>query len=260
MATDQIIIQVSGRDGRYVPVASFVAAMLNALTILKEVDTQISEQNQGSTEWRIKDVSYNSPLTAVFIGEPIGELNVVTAIVEASADGLEQLDQSPGVVPAFFSVRALEVSKKMVNVLNDGVERLVVQVPEYKAVVPTQRVAANVDELTQTYDELSTFEGKLEAVSIHGKRVFYVWDTFDGRISCRFGESELDKVVGLFGHRVSVYGRTRFSQLGKPLSIQVEEIEDVEGTRQPFDPRQFSAVDITGGVDAVAFVRELRDA
>lgn len=259
METDQIIIQISGRDGQHVPVDAFVSVMRNALSVLEEVDAEISEQRQGSVRWGIKAVSYNSPLTAAFIGEPAAELDVVSEVVKAFADGLKQLEEGPARIPEFFSVKALEVSKKMVGVLNDGVERLTIRVPDYKSVQPTQRVAASVDELMLTHEEMTTFEGPLEAVNIHGKRIFYIWDAFDGRISCRFDEIDIGEVVEHFGRPVRVYGRARFARRGKPLSITVEEIEELP-ERQPFDPGKYPPVNITGGRDAVEYVREMRDA
>jgi hypothetical protein len=258
MAENELIIRVTGK-GKYIPVASFVAVVQNTLTILREVDAELSEQRLGSLTWRISNVSLNSPLEMTIFAEPNADLDVSRDVVEVITTGLRQIDSSPDSIPAFFTPRALEGAKRLVSVLNDGIERIALRSPQGELVTPTQRVAANVDELIQDYEELTTFEGPLEAVTLRGKRIFYIWDPIDGRISCRFPEDMLDEVRTLLGHRASVYGRARFSSTGKPLFIQVEEVERLPSQEELPKVKNLKPINITNGLDSVEYVRRQRD-
>jgi hypothetical protein len=262
MSTEGLKIRVIPREREgYVSATSFVAIVQNTLAILREVDAEISEQRLGSLEWHIKEISYNSPLTMTLIGEPKAEdLDYEIDIIEAYTEGLRQIDASPDRVPEFFTYQALKSAKSLVSVLNNGVERVVFSAPTGEEVAPTQRVAANVDDLTRTYEELTSFEGKLESATIHGKNRFYVWDVFDGRISCRFSRDKLDDVRNLFGHRVSVYGRARFSRTGRPLGIEVIDLKQLRNQDELPQARDLAGINITGELSSEDYVRRLRDA
>lgn len=260
MTDDQLVIRVESKE-EYVPAASFVSIISNTLMILREVDSEISEQHQGSLSWRIQDVSLNSPLSITIFAEPRGgDLDVGRDVVEAYTEGLRQIDASPERIPEFFTLKALERAKSLVSVLNDGIARITYSTARYTAIVPTQRIAANVDELTQVYEELTTFEGDLDSVTLHGKRIFYVWDVFDGRIACRFSEDMLERVRELLGHRVSVSGKARFSRGGRPLSIEVVEARKLRDQSELPQIRDLVGIDITHGLSSEAYVRSLRDA
>jgi hypothetical protein len=260
MADDELIIRLIGRE-EYISAASFITVVHNTLAILKEVDAEISEQRLGSLMWRIKDVSLNSPLTVTLLGESrVDELDYGRDVIEAYTEGLRQIDRSPENIPPFFTIAALSQAKRLVAVLNDGIERIFFSLPEQEPVVPTQRVAANVDELTQVYEELTTFEGGLDSVTLHGKRIFYVWDVFDGRIACRFPKDMLDQVRTLLGERVSVYGKARFSRAGKPLSIEIVEARRLPSQEELAQLKDFTGINITNGESSEAYVRSLRDA
>jgi len=260
MMDDQLTIRVVPRE-EYVSAASFLSIVQNTLAILREVDAQISEQRQGSLTWQIKDVSLNSPLTMTIFGETTAEdLDYGRDVIEAYTDGLRQVDTSPARIPEFFTFEALRRAKSLVSVLNDGIERVIFSTPRREAVMPTQRVAANVDELTQSYEELTSFEGRLESATIHSKNRFYVWDVFDGRISCSFSKDLLDDVRELFGHRVSVYGRARYSRTGRPLSIDVLDLKRLRDQEELPQFEDFQGVNITGSLSSEDYVRSLRDA
>lgn len=259
MAGNELVIRVAGKD-KYVPVASFLSVVHNTIGILREVDAEISDSHRGSLKWRIKDVSQNSPITMTIFAEPTSEVDISQNVVDAYTDGLQLIDESSDAIPPFFTPRALEKAKRLVGVLNDGVERIAFEGSSQKPVTPTQRLAANVDELLHTYDELTSFEGNLDAATVHGKRIFYVWDVFDGRVSCRFPEHMLQEVLSLFGHRVIVHGRAHYSRSGKPLYIEVEDVEGVPEQESRPAPEELEPINITDGLSSEEYIRRLRDA
>lgn len=258
MAYDEVTIRLASKE-QFPSVRSFMIVVNNTLAILREVDKQISEQRNGSLKWRIKDVSFNSPLEMTIFGEPLIEEDYGRAVVRATAAGVRELDRSSDAIPHFFTVSAMNRAKDLVGVLNNGIERVTLAVLDELPVVPTQRVAANVGELVRTYDELTSFQGRLEAVTIHGKRIFHIWDPFDGRIACRFSEAQLFAVRDLLAHRVSVYGRATFTKGGKPLYIEVEEITRLPEQHEVRSVRTYAPINITGGMSSHEYIRSIRD-
>lgn len=78
-----------------------------------------------------------------------------------------------------------------------------------------ERVAAN--------EEIGSVEGTLETLSNEG--IFAIWDSVTGeRVECHIPPDMLAEACVAFGKRVSVSGRIRYSGLGRPASIRVEEI------------------------------------
>jgi hypothetical protein len=140
--------------------------------------------------------------------------------------------------------------------------------PGEETVAPTLRSAAMIDEFfgkRSTYHMAdTTIEGSLETVTIHRGDAFDVFDQLTGtRVRCMLPEGKIQDAVAALGKRVSVSGRAKFSEKGRPLSIEVETIRvlrDKVGLPKASDFEGTGRLDITAGMDSAEFVRRLRDA
>lgn len=86
---------------------------------------------------------------------------------------------------------------------------------------------AIVDRLTQEAPpRKGTIEGRLEAVDVHGRNKFSVWDRLTGdRVECIAGENiSVDDLGEALGKRVAVRGRIRSTLAGTKRKIDVQEI------------------------------------
>lgn len=112
------------------------------------------------------------------------------------------------------------------------------------------------------YYEISTLEGRLETIDVHGKKkVFGIYDVITNhKILCHFDKSILPAVVAALSQRVSVEGMVKFDRSGTPLSINVDNFEVMPGMDElpQFDEGQ--GINITSGISSEDYVRGLRDA
>ncbi len=227
MGEDEITITLTGKT-EFISVGSFLEVVQNSLGILRELDAAISGHS-ASVKWRISAASLNSPLAVTIFPDNPTDMGIGRDILNDYTKGLRQVEQDDKHVPSHFNEAALEYAKKLVSVLNDDITRIAFTTPWDKPVVPSQRVAANVDKLLpKEHDELGTFEGNLETLSVHGGTTFLIWDVVTGyRIECRFPSDMYEDAYAAFTKRVAVYGRIRFSRHGKPKYVVVEKLRQL---------------------------------
>lgn len=123
--------------------------------------------------------------------------------------------------PAYFSDLALEETRALANLAS-------VSLKNGKAPIPlNERVAQHVDKLiAPRLTSVGTVVGRLEGLTIHGRRVFVVYEQLTGqRIECSFGPQFLEEALRGFGKRVSVYGRVKSRLTGEKVAIDVEDFE-----------------------------------
>ena len=92
----------------------------------------------------------------------------------------------------------------------------------------SSKVVASVDQIFgPIVESYGTVEGTLEGVLTHGKRRFFVYDSFVGRqVRCHFDDVrvQLADVLAAFERRVSVSGLIRSKALtGERISVEARE-------------------------------------
>ena len=109
---------------------------------------------------------------------------------------------------------------------------------------------------------IGSVSGRVEALNIHEKRVFYVYPVSGpARVACRFRKDMFDQVQAAIGRYVTVHGEIDYDQTGAfPANVVVDRIEAHEG-EGPRLKDLFGAVpNLTGGVESAAYIRAMRDA
>lgn len=106
--------------------------------------------------------------------------------------GIQELESAP-IRPEYFTIRALELARSLSDMVgrDRDVPRLTVRHGRRSANL-SRHVAVNAARVLigdeNPYSEHGTVEGRLEALNVHGARVFSIWDPLTGqRISCDFG-------------------------------------------------------------------------
>ncbi len=127
--------------------------------------------------------------------------------------------------PPHFNDAALAHAKELARLRGRGVTKLEVKSAEISATF-TPRTMANIDDvLGRTVSAIGTVEGRLEALNVHGDRVFYVWDPIKGRVRCDFGyripSHEVGRAVEL---RVAVSGELHYRENGTLVDIRAEDL------------------------------------
>ncbi len=262
MADSHVITLILKGKEDYVALASFLKAA-NALEgILRELDASLCAEGQAKIKWVISNLRMSSPAVDVMGTVAEGQADHTPHLIGACVDGLAQIDDQV-VRPPHFTDKALEDAKDLVAILAADVEKIIVDGPQ-KRITVTQHVAANVDDiLGTTYEAPSEVEGRLDSISIHDRRIFAVWEPIrNWRIECRFRENMLEEVREALGKRVSVKGSVRFDARDKPLAVQAESIYVFPDEDELPSTKDIVGLDrdFTGGLDAVEYVRRMRDA
>ena len=123
-------------------------------------------------------------------------------------------------------------------------------------VVRTQRTGKKTAKAT------SSVSGRIEALNIHNKRIFFVYPITGPRVRCEFSETHLDAVRDAIGRHVTVHGTSDADASGLfPQKIAVSKI-NIHPRADQTQLRDFlgSIPDLTGGIDSVALIRAQRDA
>jgi hypothetical protein len=202
--------------------------------------------------------------TPISVGLLADKKAVGKRAVSAYLNGLRDLDKKP-VVPRHYSDRALAGVKRIANALANGVASVEFSAPGRVPLSPSLRVAKNIEALYKNRPDslyqLSSVEGRLELISIHGAFVAQVFNIRTGeKVVCTLDKPLMDEAAKYFGKRVSMYGRVRYTREGTPVEI---EVKAVRAMKEKADIPQFAdleGIDITDGVDPTEYIGRLRDA
>jgi hypothetical protein len=265
--SQKITILVEGRDGG-VPAERFAEAVTRWLSIVSKIESKNSEDGKSGIHWHIIRATTNSPLTLTLEAQVPGKRRDTSkAVVKSYMRGMRKLESGSG-VPSDFGDDTLKEARALLGLLDRGVSRIEFAAPGEEKITPTLRSAAMIDEFfgrrAAYHLADTTVEGSLETVTIHGGEAFDIFDQLTGtRVRCVLPEGKLNEAVGALGKRVGVSGRAKFSDKGRPISIEVDSIRvlrDKVDLPSASDFEGGGRLDITGGMDSVEFVRRLRDA
>lgn len=262
-----LTISVEGHDGG-IPVDRLLELLTKTLAVLRDIDLENGEDGKISLRWDVSKATTNSPIELTFSPQALPHRRDTSrAVVKSYMRGMRKIESGQG-VPSDFGDDGLKEARGIVGLLERGLSRIAFGSEGEEPVVPTLRSAALIDEFfgkRSTYHLTdTTIEGSLETVTIHGGDAFDVFDQLTGaRVRCTLADGKIQDAVQALGKRVAVSGRTKFSDKGRPLSIEVESIRvlrEKTGLPKASDFEGAGKLDITGGMDSAEFVRRLRDA
>jgi hypothetical protein len=233
--------------------------------MLTEIDAELSGKPGGTLSWNISGLSLGSAVITATPESTEPDVDVGPQVVAAAVNGLDLLERSPE-RPPYFSDEALHRARQLVGLIQPKtrIARIIVVAPPMPIVTISQQTAAHIDKMVGSgYTALGSVEGRLEAISVHGKPSFGVYDFVEGRrISCEFPSEMLERVKDALGRRVLVFGRVRFNESDKPTSVrEIEELRVLRGKDDLPQPEDIVGIapDITGDVDSVEHLRRLSD-
>jgi hypothetical protein len=260
---DVLRLTVTGKNNG-VAADSLASIVLEMTHILQELDAQISKKNSGTLDWMITHIQMSSPLSMYIKPEKHRKERYYGGrVIAAYMKGLAAIENKAE-SPAHFSDRALASAKKMVAVLKNGVNDLTFQYNQHPSVSPSLRVAAHVDTIIATrpdqFFQRTSLEGVLDLISIRGEPIAQMAVTrTKERVVCKMSKAQIEKTLSVFGHRVTIHGRVKYTKEGKPEEIEVGQIRRLSKDRPP-SFGDLEGINITGGIDPTEYVRRLRDA
>lgn len=251
MGTNNIKLRI---DRREVSVDEFTEATQALLGIVREVISEMGGKAR-SVRWLVEGLSSGSAYLEVTPSIVGGDMTpfLLGRAVRAAGEGLQHLD-GVAIRPPYFNDAALGYARKFVQKVKMGEAGSVTVGLGETTIAPTQRITANVEELTVgRVKSIGSVDGKLIAVSMGDGLRFSVDDRVRGRrVECRFSDQLLEHVLGAFGKRVIARGFLWSRADGVPQRIDVRALEVVEPDENL--PRASAVMGILGG--AVSYVED----
>lgn len=188
--------------------------------LVNEVTREHPSAGRNTLRWTVEEASAGS-FNVSLAGHPAdADVAPVAAeeVTHALTEGLRALETEAR-RPAYFSDRALEHAKSLASFASSEVTGVEVGGTDGRVPLDAQLVA-NVDQIMgKQVESIGSVEGRMEAVNIHDRPTFVVYDNISGqRFECRFGDRiDLDDVRTGLGKRVVASGRIRRRPGGTPI-------------------------------------------
>jgi hypothetical protein len=258
---DSLTVEVFGKRGG-IPLSLFIVRVRGLLRGLVELDAHLSEDRRGTRRWMIVEASYNSPLRLRVESKPIRGRTPKAQVAKLYVEGVKMIEEGAG-APPYFTPKILKITKRVLRTKSRTGGGIAISDSDGHVVRSTYHVVRVIDEILRQkpYREHTTLEGKLDAINIHDRMEFNIYDILtDGATKCYFDPDLFSKAYGALGRRVAVTGEATYNREDEPISMKVDDIQ-VVGDRDdlPFF-REGEEIDITGGVDSVEYIRRARDA
>ena len=210
-------------DWDAVPPDGFLEAAKSLLEILSEVGRSLSDRKTVS--WCIAHFDGGGRAIALRPAADDDPAHAAGAIT-ATVCGLAEMDAST-VRPAHFSDKAVRFARRLGRVAGQhgaGIELSASGGPAGgQTQVLSGRVEAHGRQMLRRPREFGSVEGTLEALTIHGRNAFSVYDAITGkRVECVCDREMLEQVVEHLGKRVLVRGEIRHPGDGKSKRVLVE--------------------------------------
>lgn len=265
MKAPNIIIEIEGKKTN-LDVWPVLHIVSNTISLLRKIEKKLTKQDESRIAWKIKGVQMKSPLQWALIGEYAeGEEGVIEVDpVAPYIEGIDELENK-GTKPECFDYNDLSIMKKMLSYQQDGIAAITFRAPKQKPVTPSNRALGNLYLLTaftKPYWTYAQIEGRLDDIAAHtDKPQFIIYDPLtDDKIKCDFEKDEIKSIRNLVTERVRVSGNAKFNEYHRPVEIQVESYQRLKGQNElpQISDLHKAHIDITGGIDSVAFIEELR--
>lgn len=207
-------------DAPLVPLPVLVSAAGTFANLVAEVSRDFLQSSQP-VQWTVK-LEQGSVIIPTKPQLPETERR---ALIHAVAEGMAVVEERAE-RPPYFNDRALVQARALGNLSTDDVPIRVRN--GAGAVRLTKATVAHVDQVTgDAQPRIGTVEGKLEAVDVHGRSQFVIWERRTGdRVEC-LADVEvitLDDLRAALGRRVAVRGRIRATKGGTKRRVDATEL------------------------------------
>lgn len=279
----KITIQGKANFGIDAPtVEDLLSQIQDFVALLRGVEEAVSDGKDGEIEWRVTDVTKNSPLTFEVTPFPRSHaMNVdkrAQEVVAATANGVSALARGKE-RPLYFSDALIGKVERVFDRVANGLSETVIDTSAYREVSQITITKASAPSalinLRQfrnpepvSYRELGSVEGFITRVELDGYHRPIVWlrHRLDGQmIKCvskgrgldRIGHYEVAEV--LKGLRVQVFGQIIYKDLEKIVSVDVDGLHLFGEDADLPKIEDIVAPGFTGGIEAVEYLRRLRE-
>lgn len=213
-----LTLEMSGDD---VTPAAFLRAVKSFFAAVK----CLSDEIDSDLHWRVQVKQASNLISAI----PKGKYNVrsVSDIVSSFDRGFKIIE-SPGQDVGDFPEDVLESIRDLAAVAvgadGDMLVRLWTEKRPHN--LSARTVAAIDDILTGAFTEHGSVCGTIETISRRGGARFVIYENRNPKaINCIVPSEKLADAIAAFGKRAEVYGKVYYDKHGRPVRVNVEDID-----------------------------------
>lgn len=270
MAHRRITVQIKGdpSDNESLRINDFINQLDAIRNTLSHLEREIAEPDSSPIQYRIVDLSHNSPATIVIEAVPGTKGKDISALVaDRFVNGIKNIKS--GIIPADYDSDLLESFKKIGPRIQKKNRHkffsLVSIATDSEKVEVEQSLESEIESIVGP-DEImkGSVSGTLELINIHAHvnnfRIFPI--VGPQKVDCHFKSAQLNNAIKGINRYVNVTGSLRYKRRDKfPYAINDAEVEvypEENDLPSIFDLKGI-APDATGSLKSEDFVRQLRD-
>jgi len=260
-----IFLRVGNKEAIVLP--DLVTSLSSFLRVLRDFDSTVSDRKGGSQQWEVTSIAMASPVTIGVTPAPKPRMPDLSYSIESTLLESTIALTNNGERTSHMSDSALQGIKQIANLSpRIGPSLLYVAAngqPQRESPI-NEATKTVVSELTGVkYIAFGTLTGTLEAISVHGRSEFRIWDEFTGKVvRCRYTGDKIEKrILASLRKKVSVTGEISSNSAGTPISLTVEDVEESDYAGELPTIRELAGFikDYTGGRRLKDYLREIAD-
>lgn len=244
-------------------ISALSVAVNNWVKVLSDLDSGISGEPKGSLDWVVSNLASNGSLViSAEYRSRLEQQNFGPRVSEAAINGFRLLEYE-GLTPPYLSEAGIGYAKRMVKLVgNQGVSGIGVENTS-ESVQLSARASVHIDQLLPVrHSTLGSVEGKLEMISIHGKRPqFLVYHHRTHKaIRCTFSTEMLDRVKDALGERVIAMGQVHLNGKNEPVRVDLQQLRVLRAEKDLPSIADITGIDpdFTGELSTAEFLRSIR--
>ena len=230
MAARIITIQIQGapEDDYHVRLSDLLKKLESLRTALRQTEGLVTGDDSSIVEYRVVNLSHNSPATLVLEAVPIDprmHRSIATTTVNKFISNLNQI-LSKGKVSNKVDSHTLESYRNLASSEQ--------RITEFK--ITSNKQSIEIDNLFkekvteiigEDETELGSVSGQLEWLNLHNNNTFHIYPTVGAKkINCSFRAALKAQVISAIDQHVRVFGELRYKKRDKfPYAMNVSDLE-----------------------------------
>jgi hypothetical protein len=217
-------------SGDYITFPGLVRSLRNILGILEDLDASLSQRKSGTVRWQVVSLRKDSPPIIGIEGHPVSHRrdDFTPAIQREVFQGVATLANAPE-RNRYYSDSVLSKLRNLASQSRQsGPLTIYTENGEARQEASiTESTFKNIEQIIGVkYKGLGSVVGSLDAITLHNKNEFRIWDENTGKpVTCLFAPEKLEEIKTLLRTKVLVHGEVRSNQRGEAISVIVEGIE-----------------------------------
>jgi hypothetical protein len=243
--------------GEVVPIEVVGETARELRRALEDIERHVTNADPQA-DWRWED---EAVLRAVASPNGVAE-DTLRQVVQELRTGFQRAEEADGRRPAWPDTFGEKAKRAVIKILSHLKELDYITIETEGALpVTIDRVVVRKEIGRPVgYTEFTSIDGELDLISVRGRPSFTIQEHGTGkRIRCVFPDDMMPVVKDALGRRAVVEGIVRFREDGTPISINnITSLEVRPEPTRPIEELVGSIPNLTGGVSAVDYIRELR--